>query len=102
MSDGAAAGPSDRGAAMIMGHSTKQWLEWDNPELHPSMAQNAASAMQARIWKFAMLQPLMELSQLGKGSVLIAMHRSYSYNKGPLFGNKALFNLAGDQTAGTR
>ena len=55
MSDGAAAGPSDRGAAMVMGHSVKQWLDWYNLKFHPRLAQDAVDAMQE--WTADMLQP---------------------------------------------
>ena len=54
MSDGAAAGPSDRGAAMIMGHSTKQWLDKYDVMFHPRLAQKAVDAMP--VWTADMLQ----------------------------------------------
>lgn len=53
MSDGAAAGPSDRGAAMIMGHSVKQWHDWYDLKFHSRLAQNAVNAMQE--WRHSLL-----------------------------------------------
>ena len=55
MFEGAAAGPSDRGAAMVMGHSVKQWLDSYNLKFHPRLAQNAVDAMQVQTAD--MLQP---------------------------------------------
>jgi len=46
MSEGAAVGPSDRGAAMIMGHSVKQWHDWYDLKFHSRLAQNAVNSMQ--------------------------------------------------------
>lgn len=43
MSDGAPAGPSGRGAAMLVGHSTTQWLNWYNLK---TVAQGAVHALQ--------------------------------------------------------
>ena len=53
-SDDAAPGPSDRGAAMVMGHSTKQWLDWYDVKFHSRLAQHAVDAM--TLWRNAMLQ----------------------------------------------
>ena len=53
-SDTAAPGPSDRGAAMVMGHSTRQWNDWYDVKFHAKLAQHAVDAMQA--WRTAMLQ----------------------------------------------
>ena len=50
----AAAGPSNQGAAMVMGHSIKQWDKWYDMQYHPRMAQNAVDGMQS--WRAAMLQ----------------------------------------------
>ena len=50
----AAAGPSNQGAAMVMGHSIKQWDKWYHMQYHPRMAQNAVDGMQS--WRAAMLQ----------------------------------------------
>ena len=53
-SNSAAAGPSNQGAAMVMGHSVKQWDKWYDMRYHPRMAQNAVDSMQS--WRAAMLQ----------------------------------------------
>lgn len=53
-SDNPAPGPSDRGAAMIMGHSTRQWQDWYDCKFHSRLGQNAVNAMQ--MWRNAMLQ----------------------------------------------
>ena len=53
-SDNAAPGPSDRGAAMIMGHSIRQWHDWYDLSFHARLAQDAVNAMQ--VWRDAMLQ----------------------------------------------
>ena len=53
-SDNAAPGPSDRGAAMVMGHSTRQWDDWYDVKFHAKLAQHAVDAMQS--WRNAMLQ----------------------------------------------
>ena len=53
-SNSAAAGPSNEGAAMVMGHSVKQWHKWYDMQYHPRMAQNAVDGMQS--WRAAMLQ----------------------------------------------
>ena len=53
MSEGAAAGPSDRGAAMIMGHSVKQWHDWYDMKFHSRLAQNAVNSMQD--WRRSLL-----------------------------------------------
>ena len=53
-SHSAAAGPSNQGAAMVMGHSIKQWDKWYDMQYHPRMAQNAVDGMQS--WRAAMLQ----------------------------------------------
>ncbi len=53
-SNNAAAGPSNQGAAMVMGHSLQQWHKWYDMQYHPRLAQNAVDAMQS--WRAAMLQ----------------------------------------------
>ena len=53
-SDGAVAGPSNQGAAMVMGHSENQWRRWYDLQYHPRLAQNAVNDMQ--LWRAAMLQ----------------------------------------------
>ncbi|KAL3141509.1 hypothetical protein ABBQ32_005070 [Trebouxia sp. C0010 RCD-2024] len=53
-SDSATAGPSNQGAAMVMGHSVKQWDKWYDMQYHPRLAQNAVDGMQS--WRAAMLQ----------------------------------------------
>ena len=53
MSDGAAAGPSNRGAAMVMGHSVKQWHDWYDLKFHSRLAQNAVDSMQG--WRHCLL-----------------------------------------------
>ncbi len=53
-SDSAAAGPSNQGAAMVMGHSEQQWRNWYDMQFHPRLAQNAVNSMQ--LWRTAMLQ----------------------------------------------
>jgi hypothetical protein len=53
-SNSAAAGPSNQGAAMVMGHSVKQWDKWYDMDFHPRLAQNAVDGMQS--WRAAMLQ----------------------------------------------
>ncbi len=52
-SNSAAAGPSNQGAAMVMGHSKQQW-RWYDMQFHPRLAQNAVNSMQ--LWRTAMLQ----------------------------------------------
>ncbi|KAL3137449.1 hypothetical protein ABBQ32_006969 [Trebouxia sp. C0010 RCD-2024] len=53
-SDSATSGPSHQGAAMVMGHSVKQWDKWYDMQYHPRLAQNAVDGMQS--WRAAMLQ----------------------------------------------
>ena len=53
-SHSAAAGPSNQGAAMVMGHSIEQWDKWYDMQYHPRMAQNAVDGMQS--WRAAMLK----------------------------------------------
>ncbi len=53
-SDSAAAGPSNQGAAMVMGHNEQQWRNWYDMQFHPRLAQNAVNSMQ--LWRTAMLQ----------------------------------------------
>ena len=53
-SDNAVPGPSNRGAAMIMGHSVRQWHDWYDLSFHARLAQDAVNAMQ--VWRAAMLQ----------------------------------------------
>ena len=53
-SDDAAPGPCDRGAAMVMGHSTRQWADWYDIKFHAKLAQHAVDAM--TLWRNAMLQ----------------------------------------------
>lgn len=53
-SNSASAGPSNQGAAMIMGHNVKQWGKWYDMDFHPRLAQNAVDGMQS--WRAAMLQ----------------------------------------------
>ena len=53
-SNSAAAGPSNQGAAMVMGHSEQQWHNWYDLQFHPRLAQNAVNSMQ--LWRTAMLQ----------------------------------------------
>ncbi|KAL8685224.1 MAG: hypothetical protein Q9218_007894 [Villophora microphyllina] len=48
MSENAAVGPSDRGAAMIMGHSVKQWHDWYDLKFHSRLAQNAQTTSAPR------------------------------------------------------
>ncbi len=38
-------GPSDKGAAMVMGHSPKQWDKWYDLDFHARHAQQAVDAM---------------------------------------------------------
>ena len=52
-SDDAAPGPSDRGAAMVMGHSDRQWTNWYDVRFHAKLAQHAVDAM--KLWRSAML-----------------------------------------------
>ena len=53
VSNSAAAGPSNQGATMVMGHSEQQWLNWYDMQFHPRLAQNAVNSMQ--LWRTAML-----------------------------------------------
>ena len=46
MSEGAAVGPSDRGAAMLEGHSVKLWHEWYDLKFHSRLGQDAVNYMQ--------------------------------------------------------
>ena len=50
----AAAGSSNQGAAMVMGHSNQQCDKWYDMQYHPRVAQNAVDGMQS--WRAAMLQ----------------------------------------------
>ncbi|DBA67799.1 TPA: hypothetical protein ACH3X2_001201 [Trebouxia sp. C0005] len=45
-SNSAAAGPSNQGAAMVMGHSEQQWRKWYDMQFHSRLAQNAVNSMQ--------------------------------------------------------
>ena len=54
MGDGAAVGPSDRGAAMVMGHSVKQWHDWYDLKFHSRLAQDAVNSMQD--WRRCLLE----------------------------------------------
>ena len=51
----AVAGPSARGAAMVMGHSLRQWHEWYDLDFHTRLAKDAVAAM--RHLRHALLQP---------------------------------------------
>lgn len=53
MSEGAAVGPSNRGAAMVMGHSVKQWHDWYDLKFHSRLAQDAVNSMQD--WRQSLL-----------------------------------------------
>ncbi len=53
-SNGAAAGPSNQGDAMVMGDSEQQWRNWYDMQFHPRLAQNAVNSMQ--LLRTAMLQ----------------------------------------------
>jgi len=53
-SSNAAPGPSNQGAAWVMGHSVQQWHKWTDMHYHPGLAQSAVDAMQS--WRAAMLQ----------------------------------------------
>ena len=53
MSEGVAAGPSDRGAALVIGHNVKQWHDWYDLKFHSRLAQNAVNSMQD--WRLALL-----------------------------------------------
>ena len=61
-SDDAAAGPLDRGAAMVMGHSVKQSRDWYDLKFHCRLAQNAVDSMQG--WRHCLLdaQPVQQIS----------------------------------------
>ena len=52
-SNNAVAGPSNQGAAMVMGHSEQQWRRWYDMQFHPRLAQNAVDDMQS--WRSAWL-----------------------------------------------
>ena len=52
-SDDAVPGPSDRGAAMVMGHSDRQWANWYDVKFHARLAQHAVDAM--KLWRTALL-----------------------------------------------
>lgn len=47
-------GPSDRGAAMVMGHSLAQWTKWYDLDFHKREAQQAVDAMAA--WRENLLR----------------------------------------------
>ncbi len=53
-SNTAAAGPSNQGTAMVMGHGEQQWHKWYDMQFHPRLAQDAVNSMQ--LWRTAMLQ----------------------------------------------
>ena len=55
------AGPSDRGAAMVMGHSVKQWDKWYDLNFHARQAQQAVNAMTT--WRQALLSPAAQPQQ---------------------------------------
>ncbi|KAL3163440.1 hypothetical protein ABBQ32_009816 [Trebouxia sp. C0010 RCD-2024] len=83
-SDSATAGPSNQGAAMVMGHSVKQWDKWYDMQYHPRLAQNAVDGMQS--WRAAMLQshtlaaPELTLSTaLHCGHVLVSVSEESRY-----------------------
>ena len=48
-------GPSDRGAAMVMGHSLAQWTKWYDLDFHAREAQQAVDAMST--WRHNLLSP---------------------------------------------
>ena len=80
----AAAGPSNQGAAMVMGHSIKQWDKRFDMQYHPRMAQNAVDGMQS--WRAAMLQshtPVAAVLTLSKalhcGHVLVSESEESQY-----------------------
>lgn len=50
---GRADGPSDKGAAMVMGHSLQQWTKWYDLDFHKREAQAAVDAMTA--WRHKLL-----------------------------------------------
>ena len=52
-SDDAVPGPSDRGAAMVMGHSDRQWTNWYDVKFHAKLAQHAVDAM--KLWRLALM-----------------------------------------------
>ena len=49
------AGPNERGAAMVMGHSVHQWNKWYDLAFHARHAQQAVDAMSS--WRQALLSP---------------------------------------------
>ena len=53
-SNNAVAGPSNQGAAMVMGHNVQQWFKWYDMQYYPRLAQNAVDSMDT--WRTAMLQ----------------------------------------------
>ena len=61
MSDGAAVGPSHRGAAMVMGHSVKQWHDGYDLRFHSRLAQDAVNSMQD--WRLRLLEHVQQISQ---------------------------------------
>ena len=48
-------GPSDRGAAMLMGHSLAQWTKWYDLDFHARETQQAVDAMST--WRHNLLTP---------------------------------------------
>ncbi len=53
-SSSAAAGPSNQGAAIVMGHSEQQWRNWYDMQFQPRLAKNAVNSM--KLWRTAMLK----------------------------------------------
>lgn len=66
------AGPAERGAAMVMGHSVEQWDKWYDTSFHARHAQQAVDAMapwrQALLSQPAQPQPLPAQPQLVSAS----------------------------------
>ena len=54
-SDQRVTGPNERGAALVMGHSVKQWDDWYDLKFHARQAQDAVDAMSS--WRQALLSP---------------------------------------------
>jgi len=52
-SEARVAGPNDRGAAMVMGHSVQQWDKWYDLDFHARQAQQAVDAMST--WRQTLL-----------------------------------------------
>ena len=61
-------GPSDRGAAMVMGHSLAQWSKWYDIDFHKRESQQAVDAMAT--WRHSLLSSPDQPAQIQQPTAL--------------------------------